>query len=423
MASASQDPRSRSMPGPQACNTFSASLTAANIGCPTQRSARARPQGRRRSRRHAQDRTRPIAAARLFGDSSVSAGSVARRRQARTKRRPGPTSSPGRVSSTASRNAASSSTRPACFGRRAAARQAPGAAARRRPISRRGAPPHRARRPPRRRRSHDPQAAVPSPLLVKALRMRRLAQPAGTVVDGASAGRRPAAVRVAGERFRARNHGEQHELTAALLATIFAPNRRACRANKTNDNVALSFVLCSTAEMAIFSRPKARKTRSTRALRIVRTARRPHDDVSTARLSAEPSAAAATARPICPTSSTSCWRWAGARDEVAGVRRTPPPRPRSAAAGGPADRLPAHLEQLADRARDYVEAASSANTRRAYAADWKHFSRLVPAPGSRAAAARIRRSSASTSPPAPPARRPATASRTRWRRSSAGSRR
>lgn len=36
--------------------------------------------------------------------------------------------------------------------------------------------------------------------------------------------------------------------------------------------------------------------------------------------------------------------------------------------------LPAHLERLADRARDYVEAASSANTRKAYAADWKHFS-------------------------------------------------
>ncbi len=37
-------------------------------------------------------------------------------------------------------------------------------------------------------------------------------------------------------------------------------------------------------------------------------------------------------------------------------------------------RLPGHLEHLADRARDYVEAASSANTRRAYASDWKHFS-------------------------------------------------
>ncbi len=39
-----------------------------------------------------------------------------------------------------------------------------------------------------------------------------------------------------------------------------------------------------------------------------------------------------------------------------------------------AGRLPGHLEDLAGRARAYVEAASSANTRRAYAADWKHFS-------------------------------------------------
>jgi len=36
--------------------------------------------------------------------------------------------------------------------------------------------------------------------------------------------------------------------------------------------------------------------------------------------------------------------------------------------------LPASLEALADRARGYVEAASSVNTRRAYASDWKHFS-------------------------------------------------
>lgn len=34
----------------------------------------------------------------------------------------------------------------------------------------------------------------------------------------------------------------------------------------------------------------------------------------------------------------------------------------------------AHLRGLADRARDYVEAASSANTRLAYGSDWKHFS-------------------------------------------------
>lgn len=35
--------------------------------------------------------------------------------------------------------------------------------------------------------------------------------------------------------------------------------------------------------------------------------------------------------------------------------------------------LPVHLERLADRARGYVEAANSANTRKAYASDWKHF--------------------------------------------------
>ncbi len=36
--------------------------------------------------------------------------------------------------------------------------------------------------------------------------------------------------------------------------------------------------------------------------------------------------------------------------------------------------LPSHLVTLADRARDYAQAASSTNTRRAYAADWTHFS-------------------------------------------------
>ena len=40
----------------------------------------------------------------------------------------------------------------------------------------------------------------------------------------------------------------------------------------------------------------------------------------------------------------------------------------------PASGLPGHLQDLADRARGYVEAASSANTRKAYTSDWKHFS-------------------------------------------------
>ena len=49
------------------------------------------------------------------------------------------------------------------------------------------------------------------------------------------------------------------------------------------------------------------------------------------------------------------------------------PSPSTPDAQGGTTRLPAHLEPLADRARAYVEAASSSNTRRAYAADWKHF--------------------------------------------------
>jgi integrase len=36
--------------------------------------------------------------------------------------------------------------------------------------------------------------------------------------------------------------------------------------------------------------------------------------------------------------------------------------------------LPRHLEQLADRARDYIRASSAQNTRRAYGADWRHYS-------------------------------------------------
>ncbi|MFG1210256.1 tyrosine-type recombinase/integrase [Xanthobacter flavus] len=50
---------------------------------------------------------------------------------------------------------------------------------------------------------------------------------------------------------------------------------------------------------------------------------------------------------------------------------------------------PAHLEQLTERARDYVKAASSANTRKAYTSDWKHF------------AAWCRRQGLETFPPSP----------------------
>lgn len=56
--------------------------------------------------------------------------------------------------------------------------------------------------------------------------------------------------------------------------------------------------------------------------------------------------------------------------ETSGNSRVALPSPVPAAQSG----LPAHLERLADRAREYVDAASSANTRRAYSSDWKHFS-------------------------------------------------
>lgn len=46
----------------------------------------------------------------------------------------------------------------------------------------------------------------------------------------------------------------------------------------------------------------------------------------------------------------------------------------SAPAAIPSPPLPRQFEGLADRARSYADAASSANTRRAYASDWRHFS-------------------------------------------------
>jgi hypothetical protein len=56
---------------------------------------------------------------------------------------------------------------------------------------------------------------------------------------------------------------------------------------------------------------------------------------------------------------------------------------------GRSPKPPPLLERLADRARGYVEAASSTNTRKAYASDWKHF------------AAWCRRSNLSSPPPNP----------------------
>ena len=60
-------------------------------------------------------------------------------------------------------------------------------------------------------------------------------------------------------------------------------------------------------------------------------------------------------------------------DEAADEPTVASPPPLSVVAGGEQPHVPGHLEHLADRARGYVEAASSANTRRAYASDWKQF--------------------------------------------------
>ena len=53
------------------------------------------------------------------------------------------------------------------------------------------------------------------------------------------------------------------------------------------------------------------------------------------------------------------------------------------------DALPSRLAPLAEAARDYARAATSQNTNRAYAADWRHYNAWVspakppcPAPGS-----------------------------------------
>jgi integrase len=89
------------------------------------------------------------------------------------------------------------------------------------------------------------------------------------------------------------------------------------------------------------------------------------DDIAVARPSAEPTAPIADDLPDIVEIVMAMGK--APEDEPAET-----PCPALPVSGGQA-RVPAHLEKLADRARDYVEAASSANTRRAYAADWKHF--------------------------------------------------
>jgi integrase len=52
---------------------------------------------------------------------------------------------------------------------------------------------------------------------------------------------------------------------------------------------------------------------------------------------------------------------------------SPAPQTLPVPAAPPGAQLPAHLEGLAETARDYARGAKAANTQRAYASDWKHF--------------------------------------------------
>lgn len=110
----------------------------------------------------------------------------------------------------------------------------------------------------------------------------------------------------------------------------------------------------------------------------------PEDVVSAAPVSADPGAGADSPDGELPDIGSIVM----AMDQAPEDEPAEAPSPAMSISGGQT-RVPAHLEKLVDRARDYVEAASSANTRRAYAADWKHF------------ASWCRRQSVETFPPDP----------------------
>jgi integrase len=131
-----------------------------------------------------------------------------------------------------------------------------------------------------------------------------------------------------------------------------------------NDNVALSFVLLSIEEMAVFvdQKPKNDARETSGPSHSIGAG----DDIPDARLSAEPENGIADDLPDILDLVMEMGR---APDEPLDKPRAPP-LPVSA----PTPSLPTHLEKLANHARKYVEAASSANTRRAYVSDWKHFS-------------------------------------------------
>lgn len=128
----------------------------------------------------------------------------------------------------------------------------------------------------------------------------------------------------------------------------------------------LSFVLLFIKEMAVFveQKPKIHAQRPSGASHSTG----PQDVVPAAPVSADPRAGADSPDGELPDIVSIVM----AMDHAPGDEPAEAPSPALPTSGGQT-RVPAHLEKLADRARDYVEAASAANTRCAYAADWKHF--------------------------------------------------
>lgn len=150
------------------------------------------------------------------------------------------------------------------------------------------------------------------------------------------------------------------------------------------DNVALSFVMLFIEEMAVFSAQKSTNHRDRPSGRSHST--QAEGDISGARSSAGlEEAMEAKAAEDLPDIIDVVMEM-GRVPEDAGPESSSPSLP---VAASETERLPDHLETLADRARGYVEAASSANTRRAYASDWKHF------------ASWCRRQGLATMPPSP----------------------
>lgn len=134
-------------------------------------------------------------------------------------------------------------------------------------------------------------------------------------------------------------------------------NRRACRQLQTNDNLALSFVLCDAHKMASLVDKNFKKLADGRS-----------------------------ARPQGASSNDGRAEASGSANDLSDIELDVLFREDLGAEPGEEDKAPSpsfpavapshrssQLDALANRARDYVEAASSTNTRRAYASDWKHF--------------------------------------------------